>query len=117
MASALCGLAYFIYITFRLRRQSEQPVEVRVAALKILVRPSVYTFTESAIRNAIYLWLVSRIILLGENYATAWGIFNTIRWGLVTDHLETAFRFALFENKFCPAKWILIYLLGYIKLV
>ena len=83
MASALCGLAYFIYITFRLRRQLEQPVRVRVAALKTLARPSVYTFTESAIRNAIYLWLVSRIILLGENYATAWGVFNTIRWGLV----------------------------------
>jgi len=58
-------------------------VKVRVTALKILARPSIYTFTESAIRNAIYLWLVSRIILLGENYATAWGVFNTIRWGLV----------------------------------
>jgi Na+-driven multidrug efflux pump len=82
MASALFGLAYFMYIAFRLRRQSEQPVKVKVA-LKTHIRPSVYTFTESAIRNAIYLWLVSRIILLGENYATAWGVFNTIRWGLV----------------------------------
>lgn len=30
-----------------------------------------------------YLWLVSTIVSLGSLYATAWGIFNTIRWGLV----------------------------------
>ena len=86
MASALSGLAYFIYISLKLQRQSqssEQSVKPGLRALKILVRPSIYTFTESAIRNALYLWLVSRIILLGENYATAWGVFNTIRWGLV----------------------------------
>lgn len=86
MASALSGLAYFIYISLKLQRQSpssEQSVKPGLTALKILVRPSIYTFTESAIRNALYLWLVSRIILLGENYATAWGVFNTIRWGLV----------------------------------
>lgn len=40
-------------------------------------------FVESAVRNAIYLWIVSGIIALGSQYATAWGIFNTIRWGLV----------------------------------
>jgi Na+-driven multidrug efflux pump len=86
MTSALSGLAYFIYIALKLQRQSpnsEQSVKPGLTALKILARPSVYTFTESAIRNALYLWLVSRIILLGENYATAWGVFNTIRWGLV----------------------------------
>jgi hypothetical protein len=86
MASALSGLAYFVYLSPKLQRQSpssEQSVKSGLAALKILVRPSIYTFTESAIRNALYLWLVSRIILLGENYVTAWGVFNTIRWGLV----------------------------------
>jgi Na+-driven multidrug efflux pump len=89
LASALCGLIYLMYITFRLRRQTEDSVKVTVAALKTLARPSVYTFTESAIRNAIYLWLVNRIILLGENYATAWGVFNTIRWGLIMVPVQT----------------------------
>ncbi len=41
------------------------------------------TLSESAIRNALYLWLVTTIVALGSTYATAWGIFNTIRWGLV----------------------------------
>lgn len=86
MTSALSGLLYFMYIALKLQRQfpsSGQSVKPGLTAFRILARPSVYTFTESAIRNALYLWLVSRIILLGENYATAWGVFNTIRWGLV----------------------------------
>jgi len=29
------------------------------------------------------LWLIHGIVALGSDYATAWGIFNTIRWGLV----------------------------------
>ncbi|KAG7287651.1 hypothetical protein NEMBOFW57_007164 [Staphylotrichum longicolle] len=41
------------------------------------------TLIESAIRNALYLWLVTTIVALGSTYATAWGVFNTIRWGLV----------------------------------
>ncbi|RMZ40413.1 hypothetical protein AFCA_004221 [Aspergillus flavus] len=85
MSSALCGLGYFLHLTFKLQRSQPgtQRVKPSVEALKTLIRPSSYTFAESAIRNAIYLWLVSRIVLLGENYATAWGVFNTIRWGLV----------------------------------
>jgi hypothetical protein len=27
--------------------------------------------------------IVSKIIALGQDYATAWGVFNTIRWGLI----------------------------------
>ncbi|KAK5662877.1 hypothetical protein OQA88_6288 [Cercophora sp. LCS_1] len=34
--------------------------------------------------NALHLCLTTTIITLGTTYATAWGIFNTIRWGLVT---------------------------------
>src|SRR5258708_39599909 len=48
-----------------------------------LLRPGIITFTESAMRNTLYLWLVSNIVSMGPNYATAWGVFNTIRWGLV----------------------------------
>lgn len=84
LSSAICGLLYFLYISLELRKQSqEQTTMLSFPALKTLARPSVYTFAESVIRNAIYLWIVSRIILLGDNYATAWGVFTTIRWGLV----------------------------------
>lgn len=52
-------------------------------SLVVLLRPGLLNFSESAIRNALYLWLVSTIVALESGYATAWGIFNTIRWGLV----------------------------------
>ncbi len=48
-----------------------------------MASPSTCPSIESALRNALYLWLVSSIISLGENYGTALGVFNTIRWGLV----------------------------------
>ena len=86
MSSALFGLVYFMYITRKMVRvSSNQGASVRpgIRALKVLARPSTYTFIESAVRNALYLWLVSRIVSLGEDYGTAWGVFNTIRWGLV----------------------------------
>jgi hypothetical protein len=47
------------------------------------LRPGLLTLAESAVRNALYLWLVSNIVSMGTTYATAWGVFNTIRWGLV----------------------------------
>ncbi|MCJ1433294.1 hypothetical protein MMC27_002653 [Xylographa pallens] len=92
LTSALSGLLYFVYIARKMRKQtgsSEQNVKPGFEALKILIRPSIYTFVESALRNSIYLWVVSRIILMGENYATAWGVFNTIRWGLVMVPVQT----------------------------
>ena len=83
--SALAGLVYFIYVVARRRGDATNRCyfNVSISALKTLLRPSIYTFTESAIRNAIYLWVVHEIVQLGETYATAWGVFNTIRWGLV----------------------------------
>jgi Na+-driven multidrug efflux pump len=51
--------------------------------LTVLLRPGLVAMAESAVRNILYLWLVSTIVALGTTYATAWGIFNTIRWGLV----------------------------------
>ena len=86
MSSALAGLLYFVYVARKMQRRSrsiESRARPGIKAFKILARPSAYTFTESAIRNSLYLWLVTRIISLGENYGTAWGVFNTIRWGLV----------------------------------
>jgi hypothetical protein len=51
--------------------------------LLTLSKPGITFFTESAIRNALYLWLVHGIVALGSDYATAWGVFSTIRWGLI----------------------------------
>jgi Na+-driven multidrug efflux pump len=86
MVSALTGLAYFIFIAGRMQRRLGNP-EARqgpqLRALPVLARPAVYTFAESVIRNSIYLWIVARIISLGQDYATARGVFNTIRWGLI----------------------------------
>ncbi|KAJ5970952.1 uncharacterized protein N7479_000870 [Penicillium vulpinum] len=84
--SSLAGLIYFLTVVVRrCQKDTDGPHKLRckISALLILIKPSVYTFAESAIRNAIYLWLVHRIILLGSDYATSWGVFNTIRWGLV----------------------------------
>lgn len=89
MASSIAGLLYFIYLSHRKRSSttiSEQragKVRPSLKALGVLIRPGSITFTESAVRNALYLWLVSGIVSLGSDYATAWGVFNTIRWGLV----------------------------------
>ena len=52
-------------------------------ALSVWIKPGAIFFTESAIRNALYLWLVHGIVTMGSDYATAWGVFSTIRWGLV----------------------------------
>lgn len=91
LTAALVGLFYFVYLARRLRRQYHHDSATMIAnrkpfsisAIKILAPPSTYTFIESALRNALYLWLVSSIVSLGETYSTAWGVFNTIRWGLV----------------------------------
>jgi Na+-driven multidrug efflux pump len=89
MTASLAGLAYFLTMTKKERsKQSETspPTESSkpsLAHLKVLIRPGFFTFTESAIRNALYLWLVSGVVAMGLDYATAWGVFNTIRWGLV----------------------------------
>ncbi|KEQ83198.1 hypothetical protein M438DRAFT_398159 [Aureobasidium pullulans EXF-150] len=88
MAAALFGLAYFCFVTFRTDRQrvtthQYDPVRPSLACLKTLARPGALTFAESAIRNAVYLWLVNGIVAMGSDYATAWGVFSSIRWGLI----------------------------------
>lgn len=89
MTSALVGLAYFVYTTTKIRRDASatenylEKVRPSFRALKVLIRPGSFTFVESAVRNALYLWLVSGIVAMGSDYATAWGVFNTIRWGLI----------------------------------
>lgn len=90
LAAAFIGLAYFFLITKRIRGRrdrtsprSASSTRPSFSALKTLARPGALTFLESAIRNALYLWLISGIVAMGSDYATAWGVFNTIRWGLI----------------------------------
>ncbi|KAH3931394.1 hypothetical protein HBI56_139070 [Parastagonospora nodorum] len=89
LSSAFAGLAYFIYTTsfsHKSRFQdnaSSQKSMPSWADLLTLFKPGLIFFSESAIRNALYLWLVHGIVGLGSNYATAWGVFTTIRWGLI----------------------------------
>ena len=86
LTAAMVGLLYFVYVAAKMQhadRGSGPKPSWSFEALKTLVRPGVYTFVESALRNAFYLWLVSGIVSMGSDYATAWGVFNTIRWGIV----------------------------------
>ncbi|KAJ6787768.1 hypothetical protein PWT90_06454 [Aphanocladium album] len=88
LVSSLVGLTYFIRRNTQPFLQSRQgltwtAIRPSFAAFLVLLRPSLFTFSESAVRNALYLWLVTNIVAMGQTYATAWGIFNTIRWGLV----------------------------------
>jgi Na+-driven multidrug efflux pump len=89
LTSAFAGLAYFVYTTnFSPKSHIHEDVSGHkitpsLPALAILARPGLIFFTETAIRNALYLWLVHGIVSLGNDYATAWGVFSTIRWGLI----------------------------------
>lgn len=86
MSSAFVGLAYFVFRTMRQGNVSggvPASVKPSFSALRLLLKPGFLFFVESAVRNAIYLWLVSTIVAMGSDYATAWGVFNTIRWGLI----------------------------------
>lgn len=100
LASAGCGLGYFVYLALKMQstavhnQESADPSpstsettdakpRITFSALKVLFKPGKWTFLESALRNAIYLWLIHGIVSMGLDYATAWGVFNNIRWGIV----------------------------------
>ena len=89
LSSALAGLAYFVYTTnFSSKSEihhedSTQKTTPSLPSLVTFLEPGFIFFVESAIRNELYLWLVHGIVGLGSNYATAWGVFTTIRWGLI----------------------------------
>ncbi|PHH77306.1 hypothetical protein CDD82_3572 [Ophiocordyceps australis] len=86
LTAAVAGLAYFMAKhSFPSNRSTSAMASVApcLDAFRAMLRPGLFTFLESAIRNSLYLWLVRTIISMGSVYATAWGVFNTIRWGLV----------------------------------
>ncbi|KAL8388403.1 hypothetical protein RB595_009267 [Gaeumannomyces hyphopodioides] len=91
MTAALFGLAYFLWRTslrFYKHHQHQhhdviETTRPSVHHLVVLLPPGLTTLLESAVRNALYLWLITTIVAMGSTYATAWGVFNTIRWGLI----------------------------------
>lgn len=89
LSSAFAGLAYFIYTTNFSSKSaihqdlSDHKTTPSLPSLVTFFKPGFVFFIESAIRNALYLWLIHGIVGLGSDYATAWGVFSTIRWGLI----------------------------------
>ncbi|TVY88889.1 hypothetical protein LAWI1_G003795 [Lachnellula willkommii] len=97
LVSGACGLVYFVWIADRtIHKDAEDkglPLELSksrpcLASLEILFRHGIWTFGESIIRNSLYLWLVHGIIKISGDYATAWGVFNTIRQGILMVPLQ-----------------------------
>lgn len=82
LVAAFGGL---VYLMLNRRQKEGEPSRVKpsIQALRVLIPPGIPTFVESAVRNALYLWLIANITGMGTTYATAWSIFNTIRWGLI----------------------------------
>jgi Na+-driven multidrug efflux pump len=87
LTGAAVGLVYFLYLARKAVSRSEAGATrlkwFSYESLKVLVRPGRWTFLESLVRNAIYLWQVHGVVSMGQSYTTAWGVFNTIRWGLI----------------------------------
>lgn len=83
MYSAVAGFAYFVSRSMRLGKDPGDvgaSMKPSLMALKPLLHPGFTTFVESAVRNALYLWLITSIVSMGSKHATAWSVFNTIRW-------------------------------------
>lgn len=91
MAAAISGLLYFLF-TVSFRRSANSPT---LQGFIVLLKPGSITLIESALRNALYLWLVSGVVSMSADYATAWGVFSTIRWGLVMVPVQAAEATAL----------------------
>lgn len=87
LVSALAGTVYFLWrnslVASRIHNFGHKSSRPTPRLLLVLARPGLFTLIESAIRNVLYLWLVANIVSMGSTYATAWGVFNTIRWGLI----------------------------------
>lgn len=93
LISGACGLGYFIWIAGRQPRTRIEEHDIAqarpcLASLTILVKHGVWTFGESIIRNSLYLWMVHSIARVSPDYSTAWGVFNTIRGGLLMVPLQ-----------------------------
>lgn len=82
IVAASAGLIYFFVVQTKSTPNGQRTYPT-LNALRVLLRPGIWTLVESAVRNALYLWLITTIVSLGNTYATAWGVFVTMRWGLL----------------------------------
>ncbi|KAI8804524.1 hypothetical protein BJ742DRAFT_776000 [Cladochytrium replicatum] len=73
----------------RFLAEAQPRPKLSLPALKTLAIPGSFTHAKSAILNALQMFLVSRVVALGRDYATAWGVFNKIRWGIVMVPVNT----------------------------
>jgi hypothetical protein len=74
MSSAVADLAYFVSRSLRLDKDLkdiEESIKSSLTALKSLIRSEFTTFVKSAVRNALYLWLIINIVSMSSTYATA----------------------------------------------
>lgn len=74
LSAAFVGLAYFVCCNFRQSKRSKIEAESSkpsFSALRLLLEPGLHTFAESAVRNALYLWLITTIVAIGSDYTTA----------------------------------------------
>lgn len=106
LAGAFAGLVYFLFLVKRTTRVHSVAMRsikwFSPCALKTLVRPGRWTFAESAIRNAIYLWQIHGVVSMGQAYATAWGVFSTIRWGII---MVPVYALEATSNAFVGHRW------------
>ncbi|KAK4705213.1 hypothetical protein P7C70_g993, partial [Phenoliferia sp. Uapishka_3] len=75
LTGAFVGLGCFLYIARGSQLPSAAAAKPSLASLRVLAIPGIPTFIESAVRNAIYLYLVHNVILRGQNYATGLALF------------------------------------------
>jgi hypothetical protein len=81
-AGALAGLLFYLYISGLLPHRPLEATDSRkpnLHGLKLMIQPGSYTFAESAVRNALYLWLVTGIVSLGNDYATVLSPFHRFK--------------------------------------
>ncbi|KAL2810604.1 hypothetical protein BJX63DRAFT_434120 [Aspergillus granulosus] len=86
VVAAISGLLCFLF-TVSFRQNADSPT---LQGFFVLLKPGFITFIESAVRNALYLWLVAGVVSMSADYAIAWGVFSTIRWGLMMVPVQAA---------------------------
>ncbi len=60
MIAAFSGLSYFV-MTMSRKRKAEAP---SIRGFRVLFRPGSAVLIDSAVRNALYLWLVSSVVAM-----------------------------------------------------
>lgn len=82
-SSAIFGLYLLYQVTKnKIKKSNEDKSRARpcIASLQLLWQHGIWTLTESAVRNVLYLWLMNGFdATLGDDGKLAWGTFRAIR--------------------------------------